>query len=556
MVKVIAVARWVTGFIREHPLLATLVAVRLTLVATYPLNLMLADGRDYIAMLVEGRSSLIHAPGYPFLLGLPWRNPLGRLLIEGNPLLFERLLLVSQHALNLACLALGYRVVRELFGRLPANLFLLAYGLHYQVLSLTSSATPEWLQGSLLMVLAYLVVSAARTEAPRRKLVLWGLAGLVFAWMYLVKFNSLALALLPAAVAAWEVWRSRRAWRWLAAGGLVAVATYLSFLALVHRPSTGTWSVTLDKAWVLLHRLSFFAPGETLDPAAGIHTRRLLVLNSLLPWPESLRPIAHVDWVPASERAPYRERYAHLLTADDATLEPLLDQVKVPRPYDLNRAFLPIATHLGLPESNRLGAAVFFEHVRAFPREYVRSVWRLTWRTMTTPKRPWMYPVNLSSPGGTPLGWGFLELPARPGSRTEWRYTRPVVWGPGVRAFTLHFDLLQIPPLWFTLVIASGAVVAVVRGFRRRRLDLAGAAYLVTAATLLAFIVASNLAYHFRWKELGAVMPLVTVLVSVSVAGWARWMVGCVPADPGGPSGDGAARPGPRAAAMVTGSQM
>jgi hypothetical protein len=508
-------------------LAAVLVATRLLLVITYPLNLMRADGRDYYAMLLEGRSSLIHAPGYPFLLGLPWRNLVGRLLIEHHPLLFQRLLLISQHAVNLACLALGYRVVRDLFGRLPANLFLLAYGLHYHVLSLTSSATPEWLQGSLLMVVAFLLLRAGETELERRKLLLWGLCGLVLAWMYLVKFNSLALLPLPAAAAAWELVRSRRAWRWLTVGALTAAITYLSFLVFVHRPSTGTWSISLDKAWVLLHRMAFFSPGQTLHPEAGIETRRMLALNSVLPWPEGLGPIAHVDWVPAEEREPYRRRYGHLLTADDATLAPLLENLEIPSPYDLNRAFQPVATYLGLPESNRLGVAVFFEHVREFRSAYLKSVWELTWRAMTRPKRPWIYPVDLWSPTGEALGWGFYELPASRDVKTEWRYTRPVVWWPGVRFFSLHFELLQIPPLWFSIFIGAGTIIAVrrgIHGLRRRRFDRAAAAYLVAVATVAGFVVASNLAYHYRWKEAGAIMPLVAALLSVAVSWLVGWM--------------------------------
>ncbi len=512
------------------PLLAV-VLVRALFLLTYPLNLMKTDGRDYLDMLVTGAPSLIHAPGYPFLIGLPFRNPFGRLLVELHPAVFHYLLCASQHAVAVVCLALAWRVAAEVFGRLPAALFVLAYGLSYQALDVTSASTPEWLQGSLVMLEVVLLYRAWQAEG-RRKLLLWAVAGLVFGWLYLVKFNSVAMGWIPAAAAVAEVRRSRRAVVGVALAGLVAVATYGVFLAAVHRPATGSWAITLDKSWVLLDRLRFFAPDDTMSPATGEATARLLALNSVLPWPEDMRAWRHVDFVPPDVRAPYRARWGYLLTADRAEVGAVLAGVTVPRPYDFKRAFLPVATWIGLDESNDLGVAVFLEHVRAYPGRYLASVGQLTWRALTVPKEHWMYPLGLDRSDGRPLAAGFLRLPAgrRPG--VEYRFLEPVVWLPGVRLFTLLYRLQRLPPpVLVSLLIAAGAAAVAVGCWRRRRLDRAGAWYLVGAAGVLAFVVFSNMVFHFRWKEVHPVLPVVCALLGASVGrlvapgvtAWARW---------------------------------
>ncbi len=89
---------------------------------------------------------------------------------------------------------------------------MLIYGLHFQVLNVTSSLTPEWLQGSLFMLLWYLLFRAYQSRGLAAKTLWYSLAGFAFCWMYLVKFNSIALLTLPAIVAVFELRRSRKAW--------------------------------------------------------------------------------------------------------------------------------------------------------------------------------------------------------------------------------------------------------------------------------------------------------------------------------------------------------
>ena len=140
--------------------IAVVILIRVLVILTYPLNLLRTDGPDYFHMLKNGVSNLILAPGYPFLMGLPFRNPLGRWLMIDDPVAFEYTLLILQHAVNVFCVYLAYRVVIGIWGRLPATVFVVLYGIHFQTPTVTSSMSPEWLQSSLVMLVAYLTFRA------------------------------------------------------------------------------------------------------------------------------------------------------------------------------------------------------------------------------------------------------------------------------------------------------------------------------------------------------------------------------------------------------------
>jgi hypothetical protein len=490
---------------------------RLLLVVTYPINLMIADGKNYLRMLIKGTSDLIHAPGYPFIMGLPWRNPLGWALSSSFPTIFERLLCASQHAINVGCLYLGYRTVREIFGTAPATLFVLFYGMHFHVFTATSSVAPEWLQGSLVMVIGFLLLKAWKADQLSWKIGYYGVIGFVACMCFLVKFNSIALLTLPACAMTADFFRSRRSVVAPVFGALVLAGSYALFVVAFHLPSTGTTIITLDKAWILLERLAFFAPGRTLSPETGIQTARLLAFNAVLPWPERQGPIARIDSVPLSVREPFRKRYNYIFSADQMTLDGLLRDVTIPKPYPFSSAYLPIANSIGLEESNRLGKLVYFEHIRAYPRLFLKSIRDLTIRTIMKPKRLWLYPIRLQDDEFSRLRWGFgrLNNGVGDGRHQFYRYRDPVVWIPGVRLATFHFDLLQFPPLWVSILIAVGVFGALFRLWQERVPDLGVLTFLASTLTVVLYVIFSNTVYHFRWKEVHPILPILCMLTAV-----------------------------------------
>jgi hypothetical protein len=549
------------------------IVVRVLLIVSYPLNLLKTDGANYLEMLIRGVSNLILAPGYPFIMGLLWRNPIGLWLVNSHPETFERLLCLSQQLVNVICIYLAYRVVLDVFGRLAASIFVILYGLHFQILAVSSSSSPEWLQGSLVMLMMFVLHRAYIAVGNLRKTFLYGLCGFVLCWLYLVKFNSIALLWLPGLALGAEVFRwcrievvslrrfqagmvdepnttevggersadkgrpsssyVRRAfgcfnlvsgsgqWNPLIAGAVglaVFLGTYSVFLVAFHYPTTGTFTITMDKACILLQRVGLLTHRSNMSPDIGINTKRLLVLNALLPSPDHYRlPIPRVDWVSAEVRAPYRKRYSYLLTADEETLDQVGENLDLTRSFNFGRAYLPVGYYIGLPEANRLGESVFFEYVRAYPALYLKSIWRQTLKSMTEPKSHWIYPLSVKTEGWESLAWGFSEMKRRPRRSEFFRYSRPVVWVPGVWLFGLLYSLWQFPPIWVPILIVISSLVLVRRMWCTHSLESSAVIYVVLAIGVFAFVVFSNAILHFRWKEVHPILPILCILGAVSI---------------------------------------
>jgi len=123
--------------------------VRLAFLMTYPLNDFGGDAHNYLTMLLLGHSSLVHAGGYPFLLGLPFRIPGVQGLLAA---VLPYVILIVQHLLDVLALLFMYRVAADVYGKAAGFIALVLEGLSLQRLSATSATYPEWLQADLLVV--------------------------------------------------------------------------------------------------------------------------------------------------------------------------------------------------------------------------------------------------------------------------------------------------------------------------------------------------------------------------------------------------------------------
>jgi len=517
------------GTARSTPIpwvFAAAAMVRILMVITYPLNFWISDGRNYMEMLVDGTSNLIHSPGYPFIMGLPWRNALGRLVIESHPAVFQFLLNLSQHMLCIAAAFIGYRVIRDIFTPGTATLFAALYLLDYRSIFVCSTVTPEWLQAGLIIVVYAIVYRAWKAVGLREKTLLYSLSGVLFAAAYLVKFNSLFLLTCPGLIALADLRRSRKSILALGSGVLSAVVVYLVFLVFFHQPSTGTYSITLDKGWVLMEKVEKFVPGHTLSPETGIETKRLIILNSLLPPIKHKGPIARVDFVDEATRAPYKEKYLHIFSADEQELDTLLKEITIRHPFDFTKAFLPSAYFLDLEKSNTMCVGVFREQVAAFPGAYLKNILELTMRQFIEPNtvsHP-TNPMSFRKIGVEHLQGGRLRLKLNVPQMRKlgfW-YDRPIVWRPGTVFFLLLSKLEDYPAFWITILISISCFLALKHLRKSGRLDLPTAAVLFVALGCLLFLIASNAVYHFRWKELHAIFPLIVFLCSTALVELSR----------------------------------
>jgi hypothetical protein len=256
------------------------------------------DSANYLRMLIEGKSNLIHAPGYPFLMGIPWRLDIFSTLVEGHAEYFYRLLVLIQHLISFGVMIWFYRNVKHCFGGSVANISVLIWGLHYGSLGSQSIIYPEWLQSMLFVATLILLYKAYLATSLKYQVGYFAMAGFFFAWCYLVKFNAMVFAAcflvvlfaLSAKVSSKIL---------IGTSALISFAVVVGlFASTFHYAQTKTYSLSHDKAWVLLYSLSKFVPGDSLDANTGLNTKRLILLNNLLPWDnKNVGPIWDVDQV-------------------------------------------------------------------------------------------------------------------------------------------------------------------------------------------------------------------------------------------------------------------
>src|SRR5215831_7045948 len=121
----------------RYPVTAAILVVfiaRVLFVITYPLNDFGGDTHNYLTMLLQGRSSLVHAGGYPFLVGLPFRIPL---IQSGLVSVLPYMILILQHTVDVLVLLFLYGVASSLYGRMAGTIAMLLEGLSIQRLSAT-----------------------------------------------------------------------------------------------------------------------------------------------------------------------------------------------------------------------------------------------------------------------------------------------------------------------------------------------------------------------------------------------------------------------------------
>jgi CDP-paratose 2-epimerase len=498
----------------RHWSLIAVAFVRLLFVITFSANVG-GDSFINVLMMLRGESNLVMPPGYAFLMGVPFRALFGAAALEANqgPFLFA--VMVLQHVVAFIAIVLLHKMVGELVGRGTAHAVTLIVGLHWGFIAGTSQIGPEWLQATLLIAVAFSIFRATRATAHRRKLLFYGAAAVLFAVAYLVKFNALYFAVLFAAAL---VFAERVAFRHrLVYAGTVA-AVFLSavgaFKVFYQKPKTGTYALTHDRAWVLLAKSGYFCP---LAPENGPNTKRLLLLNTLLPWDnKNVGSIPRIDFV-APDIEDYRRKYLWILTASNHQLDALLARTELRKDFNFFTAFSPTTYYLGLAEGDQLGVEVFKECVAAHPGSYTAHVLDWTFARLFELVTINPYPLNVDTgfKGIRSGSWHWFDGTGLKRNGTDPFDNRAgyYVWAPALPLFsTLRAAYLAVPN-W---LISGICFVGFVHALARRRSSKNW--LLVFCGTLtFGFILASNMVFDFRWyEELFAVLPYIAVLFSVS----------------------------------------
>jgi hypothetical protein len=517
-------ARGVRGRAAGWLVFVPIVGLHGLFLATYPLNNRGGDTANYFQMLVDGKSSLVHAGGYPFLAGLLFRRAPFASMAAYAPASFDSSLQVMQHAVLLSAMAVLFAFVRRIYGSITAVLATLSLGLNLQLVGAASSAYPEWLQAALLILAGCAAGYAFLQTSGAGKAALYGLSVVFFTWCFLVKFNAAVLAVLYVAPAVAERERLPRKLLWLIVFSALAIGNLAVYEYAFHQPTTGTRRLTADTGWVLLTRIQNVYSNE-LRPSSGLATKRWLALATALPMRYDFAGpglFSQIDAVPAEVRGPYRKLFDRIMAADDRFLDDWLRTHPLPPGFNVGVSVIPVCYYVGLFEGNDLAVKVAAEAVRAQPAAYVHAVLndvrRSAWEQERYPLFP--LPANLESLGFAvaadhPDGRARLTQNPRPWD-VPYGYRTPVVWSRGVRAFAWISEF-RIPALLVSTLMAIALAATAVRAFMRGHIAVQDGIVLTLSVGLVGLVLASCMTLEFRWKELCLAMPLIAVLASVGV---------------------------------------
>jgi hypothetical protein len=523
-------------------------------------------------MLATGTSNLAHASGHPFLVGLPLapvraalritRGPGSALLTPederpaaraqspaprasaapaaaGAPADREAkarwlpwlalYVSVANHLLALVATAVLYLILRAVFAPATAVVGAVLYGVNPWSVQWATLSRPEGTQADLIVLLVAALYLAYRATAPSRKVAGYAAAAGLLTLAVLVKYNAVLLATLPALVLLADrvPWGLRaRALAWALA---LALAGYWTFIALYHRPSTGTWKFAYARGHNLYERLRR-SPVTLDDPENGPASKTLAILLRVLPPepPFCCGPtlMSRVDWVPAAERAIWRERWLPLLRRrDPATLTRLWLEVRGRPPGKV----LTLHYHLGLAEADALLRDVFAEAVQARPGAYWRGTATLFARVFVTAPEvlvPVLDPrltadaplAVLADPGQrSSAGWGFARHASGAYRSRVLDYKgEPALWVPGMALVTQALGWTRLPPpLWWLLALA-GVALAPARGDGADP-PVARWGPLLVLIALLAYLAGWSLVFEVRTKDLRLVEPLLHALVAIGI---------------------------------------
>lgn len=497
--------------------------LHLLFIYTYPLNHLGGDTVGYHYLLVNRVSNLLFAPGYPVGMSLPLRINFLHGAALTHPAAFHNVLLVAQHAIELAALALLLVALARIYDGLTAALAVFIAGYSPRAMGVTSSVYPEWMQASLLVATLAFALFAFRETSRWRKTALYAGAFTLFTGCVLVKFNAIAFApgLLAFLLFEKVSWRRRAEMAAIAASAGLLV--YLVFVLKFHEPTTGTYALTRDRSWVLMTKL-FHSYGNRMPYPEGIATKRWLALSSVLPPDYAVASVGmflHVDSVPREIREAGRRKAAFLLTANEKVLDDVLRRHRLPPQFHVSVSSLPISYHIGLAESDNLGVQVFRESILHVPGPYLRSVWRNSVATLheatTEPTFPSADFITGTAEKLVPAGWNRLRLVRLPTSAVPYDSSEPFIWAPGYRFFS-RLSHVILTRKRTSLLLALGTLIALWHGLRygwRLRTTLP----LALALLLCGFVVFSNAVLEFRWKEWRLAYPMAATLIGITL-GW------------------------------------
>ena len=349
------------------PSLVIAVVLQIIFATGYPINAGRADNLTYLQMILSGSSNLILAPGYGFVLNRIVMRIAGVPIPEAfSDIGFLQSVQLAQNILHLVLFLIAVFLLWRISNATVASFFVLGNSLYVGFWGGLNSASPEWLQGDLLIISLLLAATAGRQKTLPRVLALASLTGLVFALAYLVKFNSLVLIFGLIVIFVFSGLNFKK----IALGVSVATISALAFVTFFgvsyHEPRTGTTTLNYDTAWVLTSSMD---PGYLERPNEDLGTEALR-------WKALIQqlPTGDAFAYPTIDTGAYPEVKEQGLALWNEIMGMSRDQLievtnaGVLKPeYNHFSQPTPIYWNVGLAEAEKLGRAVFFEYLFSNP---------------------------------------------------------------------------------------------------------------------------------------------------------------------------------------------
>ena len=522
------------GWIRKAPPEATLllpalvmaVVLQIIFATGYPINAGRADNLTYLQMILSGSSNLILAPGYGFVLNRILMRIAGVPIPElFSDIQFLQSVQLAQNILHLVLFLFAVFLLWRLTNAAVATIFVLGNSLYVGFWGGLNSASPEWLQGDLLIISLLLAATSARQKTWPRVLVLASVTGLVFALAYLVKFNSLVLIFGLIAIFVFSGLNFKKIAVGVSAATISALAFVSFFSISYHEPRTGTTTLNYDTSWILTSSMD---PGylEGDNENLGIEALRWKALIQQLPTGDAYAyPRIDVGAYPEVKEQGLA-LWNEIMGMSRGQLIEVTNAGAFKQEYSHFSQPTPIYWNVGLAEAEKLGRAVFFEYLFSNPGHVFNKVsfglfsdWGVYQDGFLPVEQD---PKTLVFDGNGPdasndLSYSFAEVSGPPQFQLYWHPSMSI----DKYAFDLASTLDKIRvPIWIEYLLTLLVIPA---WFVLRR---TGLSLLLVSAVLsqAAFMGASWMLVGMRHKEEVSILPITALAYSLVIYAMAKYL--------------------------------
>ncbi|WP_026942506.1 glycosyltransferase family 39 protein [Hellea balneolensis] len=494
---------------------------------SYPLNVGAFDNPNYIKMILNGESNLIHAPGYPVIL-----HTISSVFLD-IPAFNDRFnaewlssLKTAQVVLHFILFIISVFLAYKTFDGKVAAIFALFWGTSFLFLGNVNASAPEWLEGHFI-VMSLLLVIFSQKQMSRRKFLTLTLAGFIFSVGYLVKYN--ALTVLPVIVAylflgAIDIRKIFKSvlpvTKTLVIFLLPAFLLVASFKHFYHVKTTETTKLSLDHAWVLTTSLPphyFKNKPEEMNEIA----LRFTALIAVTP-PDYFRAGAHHDisyGIKGPEKAQYDALFEKIMDTPRDELIALIRQNGIPEKISNFTSSVPMNYYYGLERTDKLGIRLFLEAIfkdtgpvveYAFLKFDRYLIQAFTLRQLPTFEKPLRLELSPKTDNPNNVSLIYPEAPAQP---WFFPYYNPEVQ---IKSFGPQFidktaKVTHHLPLWviLTLLAAFGIIIDAIKSRR-----LKGCLVMLS---VMSFACASFLLLGIRSKEAIAISPTYFLFLAIGL---------------------------------------